>query len=176
MELLTTLQHNQILVVCAPRAASERMSTLAAGLALRGRLTILDGGNRFAPYQVTRLLRQRTVDVAAAAKRLFIRRAFTCYQMLALLENTPPLKQPYLILDLLATFYDDNVHLHEAQRLLDLCLNYIERLAASAPVVIALAPPLVAERACLIEAVCARADQVVTFEQPLSLVTQPALF
>ena len=62
---------------------------ITAQLALRGEVTVLDGGNRFQAYPVAHLIRRQTPDVRAAAERLFIRRAFTCYQMLALLENTP---------------------------------------------------------------------------------------
>jgi hypothetical protein len=176
MEWLTHLHTPTLMVVLARHAARDEISALAAELALRGPLTILDSGNRVAPYQITHRLRQRTTDIASAAKRIFIRRAFTCYQMVALLENTPALTQPYLVLDLLASFYDDNVRFGEAQRLLGLCLKEIERLVEKAPVVIALAPPLVAERASLIEQVCARATRVITIETPMPLISQPALF
>ena len=49
-------------------------------------------------------------------KRIFIRRAFTCFQMQALLDNTPSLPQPHIILDLLATFYDEQVPEREINR------------------------------------------------------------
>jgi hypothetical protein len=39
----------------------------------------MDGGNRYRPYQVAKLLRTKTVDISTAANRLFSRRAFTCY-------------------------------------------------------------------------------------------------
>jgi len=176
MDLLPVLKKGGLVVVAAPHAARDGMSVLAAKLALRGPLTVLDGGNRFAAYQVARHLRLETVDIASAAGRLFIRRAFTCYQMVTLLESTPSLCQPYLVLDLLATFYDDHVPAHEAGRLLEVCLRQVERLLNTAPVVIALAPPLVPERAFLIERVCERADQVLTYEPPAAAASQPALF
>jgi hypothetical protein len=44
-------------------------------------------------------------------------RAFTCYQMLALLAETPAGGPPTLVLDLLDTFYDESVPLHESRRL-----------------------------------------------------------
>ena len=66
--------------------------------------------------------------------------------MVSLLEDTPAIPaQPYLILDLLATFYDDQVQLHEAHRLLEICLQKIERLRFTSPVAISLAPPLLDE-------------------------------
>jgi len=175
MELLPALYHGALLVVCAPHAAREPAARLTAELALQGSVTVLDGGNRFQPYRVAQLLRQKTVEVNRAAKRIFIRRAFTCTQMLALLENTPSFRQPYLLLDLLGTFYDDHIPAHEARRLLDCCLRQVERLGQFAPVVVTLAPPLVPERAFLVELVCARAERVLTQDVPIPAITQPPL-
>lgn len=176
MNILPTLRTGALVVVCAPHAAREVVSGLAAELALRGSLTVLDAGNRFQPYRVARLLRQQTVDVERAAKRLFIRRAFTCYQVLALLEGTPALRQPYLVLDLLSSFYDESVREPEARRLLAACLQEVERLCRQAPLLVTLAPALVPERAFLIEQVCARAGRVLVEETLTPPVWQPALF
>ena len=176
MNILPVLHTGALLVVCAPHAAREPVSALAAELALRGSLTVLDGGNRFQPYRVARLLRQQTVEVDRAAKRLFIRRAFTCYQVLAMLEGTPALRQPYLVLDLLASFYDEQLQAREAARLLEACLRQLERLCQLAPVVVTLAPPLVPERAFLLEQVCARAGRVLLPDAPAPQASQPALF
>ena len=71
------------------------------------------------------------------------RRAFTCYQLAALLEalETPAIAQrrelladtqgsaPLLVLDLLATFGDQGVALRERRRLLSACLSHLKRLA-----------------------------------------------
>lgn len=176
MELLLALRPGALLVVCAPHAAREPVSQLTAELALQGSVTVLDGGNRFQPYRVAHLLRQKTADVDRAAKRIFIRRAFTCYQMLALLENTPSFRQPYILLDLLVTFHDDHVPAHEARRLLEACLHQVERLRQFAPIVTTLAPPPILERAFLVELVCARADRILTPEIPAPAETQLPLF
>ncbi|MFZ5904492.1 MAG: hypothetical protein ACOYZ8_13180 [Chloroflexota bacterium] len=194
MELLPALQTGRLIVLCAPHAARDESAHLAAELALRGAVTVLDGGNRFLPYRVAHLLRRKTVNVAAVSNRLFVRRAFTCYEMTSLLADPHPPPSPpifgenggsvpkgrggsYLILDLLNTFYDDHVPAHEADRLLKSCLGQIHRLRLSAPVVVTLAPPLAADRAFLIEQVCASADQVFTLESTPSLSpSQPSLF
>jgi hypothetical protein len=177
MDILPSLHPGALIVVCcAPRAMREPVAELAARLALNGPLTVLDGGNRFQAYRVAQLLRQQTTQVDSAAKRLFIRRAFTCYQVLALLEDTPALRQPYLLLDMLATFYDEQVNEREARRLLQACLRQVERLRQCAPVVMTLAPPLVAERAFLIEQVCARAERVLIQDAPIPPASQLALF
>ena len=176
MNIIPALQTGMQVVVYAPHAAREESAVLAAQLALRGQVTILDGGNRFQAYRVAHLIRRHTVDVSTAANHLFVRRAFTCYQMLALLENTPSLKQSHLVLDLLGTFYDDHISVHEAGRLLEACLRQLERLQRLAPVAITLAPSPVEERAFLVEQLCARADQLFTLEMPVSQVHQPSLF
>lgn len=177
MDILPTLHTGTLTVVYGPHAVREPSAVLSAQLALRGPLTVLDGGNRFQPYRIVQLLRQQTAQIESAAKHLFIRRAFTCYQMLALLEDTPSLRQPYLILDLLATFYDQHVNEREARRLLAACLLQVERLRQCAPVVVTLAPPLLTERAFLIEMVCAQAECVLLQEVPAPMApTQISLF
>jgi hypothetical protein len=96
--------------------------------------------------------------------------------MNTLLSSTPSLNQPYLILDLLNTFYDDHVPTYEAYRLLKSCLNQIQRLVLSGPVVVTLAPPLADDRDFLLEQVCRQADEVMIQEAPVCGPTQPSLF
>jgi hypothetical protein len=175
MDILPAITTGSFTVVCAPHAAREQITSVIAELALRGTLTILDGGNRFKAYRVAHLIRRQTTDVKTAAERLFVRRAFTCYQMLALLEDTPAHPHPYLLLDLLATFYDDQVPAHEASRLLEACLTQLERLRRTAPIAITLAPPLLEERAFLVERVCEQADTLFTLELPEPQPYQPEL-
>ena len=176
MDILPVLKTGKLIVLYTPDAARTESMTLIAELGLRGAVTILDGGNRYRPYQVAMLLRRKTVDISTVANRLFSRRAFTCYEMNTLLGSTPSLNQPYLILDLLNTFYDDHVPAHEAARLLVSCLNQIQRLLLSGPVVVTLAPPLVNERAFLFEQVCRKADDVLIKEVPICQPVQPSLF
>lgn len=176
MDILPALSPATLAVVYAPGAARETISRLTAALALRGQVTVLDGGNRFQSYRVAQMLRKKTPLVESAAKNIFIRRAFTCYQVLALLEGTPALRQPCLVLDLLATFYDEHVSEREARRLLAACLRELERLCRGAPVVVSLSPPLVPERTFLVEMVCIRADRLLTPETPVRVETQLSLF
>jgi hypothetical protein len=176
MDILPVLKIGKLIVLYTPDAARTESMTLIAELGLRGAVTILDAGNRYQPYQVAMLLRRKTVDISTAANRLFSRRAFTCYEMNTLLGSTPSLSQPYLILDLLNTFYDDHVPAHEAARLLVSCLNQIQRLLLSGPVVVTLAPPLVNERTFLFEQVCRKADEVLIKDLPVCEPIQPPLF
>lgn len=170
------LREAGLIVATLHHAAREPIAVLSAELALHGPVTVLDGSNCFPFYRFTRLVRARTTDSATACKRLFIRRAFTCYQMLALLESTPALPQPYLVLDLLGTFYDEQIPTWEVTRLLDACLLQTRRLCLHAPVILLLSAPRLPERAYLLERVCQQADQSFVFGEPASVVVQPALF
>jgi hypothetical protein len=118
----------------------------------------------------------RTLKQALA--RITLARAFTCYQMLTLLSETPAIpNQPTLALDLLATFYDENVPAAEALRLLERCLADLRRLSAQAPVVVCARPPRPGRgftygftpesaRPELMEALKAAADEIVMWEAP----------
>jgi hypothetical protein len=161
---------------CTHAANSEQISELIAELALRGPVTVLDGGNCFPAYRLLRLLRLRVQDPTEMAKRVFVRRAFTCYQIVALLEGTPALPQPYLLLDPFATFYDEQIPLPEVRRLLEGCLRQLERLCRSAPVLVALRPTRSEERAFLVEQVCAVADTLFATELLVHPISQPVLF
>ncbi|HPO85107.1 MAG TPA: hypothetical protein PLN86_04575 [Candidatus Hydrogenedentes bacterium] len=175
MDILPVLKTGKLIVLYSPHAACEESMTLIAELGLRGPVTIMDGGNRYKPYQVAMLIRRKTVEINTVANRLCSRRAFTCYEMNTLLGTTPSASHPHVILDLLHTFYDDHVPAHEVHRLLDSCLKQIERLQLSAPVVVTLAPPLVPERTFLLELVCQKADEMLIKEEPMPQAVQPAL-
>ena len=175
MNILPEIHKKKLIVVCTHNAARDQVSALTAQIALHSPVTVLDGGNRFPAYQTVRMLRGLTPDIVPAAKRIFIRRAFTCHQMLALLESTPALPQPYIVLDLLATFYDENVSSAEVNRLLNRCLVQLDRLKWIAPTIVTLTHSP-SERSFLGETVRSRADQIVDIEIPFPIVTQPTLF
>ena len=114
------------MVLTAPHAASALMLELSARLSAAGDLRVLDGGNRFNVYPVARAVRRYTSDLTGALARIRLARAFTCYQMAALLAETPADGLPTLVIDLLATFYDDNAKLTESQRLLADCIPHLD--------------------------------------------------
>ena len=176
MELIPVLQSGKLIVIHGCTGSSEIISTLIAELALRAPVHVLDGGNRFAAYQIMRLIRKRTMDMNTAAERIILQRAFTCYQMLSLLEGIAPGKTPCLALDLLTTFYDETIPTHEARRVLENCLGHLERLSLSAPMVLTLAQPKNMERAFFTDLIMQYADQSVKIEDAAPIATQPALF
>lgn len=149
-----------LLVILGPYAAAQAMLTLAAHLARRGPLQVLDGGNRFNAYIVARQLRRLSSSSAAGSRpdlrqcldRIRVARAFTCYQMGALIDQTSLVGSPTLVIDLLDTFYDESAPLEERRRLTEHCMRRLRQGqqagAAAVPppvrepvVVVSLRPP-----------------------------------
>lgn len=128
-------------LVISPRAARTQMLEMAAMLSLRGTLRVFDGGNSLDVYRIARSIRRRTPRVEEALERIHLSRAFSCYQMVALISDAPIGTAPLLVCDLLGTFYDENVTLKEAHRLLEICLRHLRRLSLEAVVVISARPP-----------------------------------
>ena len=136
LTVLPTPKTGKISLVIAPRQVAPQMMTMLATLALRGRVVVVDGGNRFDGYALARELRRHTTQVQDALKRILLSRAFTCYQTMALLAKLPADGTPVVALDLLATFRDENVNWGKRQRLLESSLNLLKRISANAPVAV----------------------------------------
>lgn len=166
MDALTLPLSNRLLVLTAPHAAGTLMLELAARLALNGRLRVLDGGNRFNVYPVARTIRRYTAELHGALARIHLARAFTCYQMTAMLAEADTNGLPTLVLDFLSTFYDENVSMAESRRLLDECLRHLKRLSRCAPVVVSAKPPnqVCASRSVLVDQLAGQASQSWTLE------------
>jgi hypothetical protein len=168
--LLNPLPGNLLLVV-APHAGGAIMWELIARLACRGALRLLDGGNRFDVYRcnlaIAQALDGQTADLPAALERIHLARAFTCYQLVALLKDTATQPIPTLILDLLSTFYDENVSAAESLSLLRACIAHLQRLNQLAPVAVSVRPSPLDSRPELLEVLLEAADRVWTLEPSL---------
>ena len=147
------------------------MWDLIARLACRGALRLLDGGNRFDVYRcnlaVGHALGGQTAALPSVLERIHLSRAFTCYQLVALMKETPTQQVPTLVLDLLATFYDENVSTTESLRLLRICLAHLQRLNRLAPVAISVRPGPPESRPELLDVLLEAAGQVWTLEPNL---------
>lgn len=168
MNVLDLPLTNRLIAVIAPRAAHPLMLDLAARLAVRGPLRVLDGGNQFNVYPVARALRRQTTRLEAALAGIRLSRVFTCYQMEALLAETAAEPLPTLALDVLSTFYDENVKPGECRRLFAICLNHLRRLSARAPVVASVRLPgeEFRDRLPLVESLRRAAAEVWEFSEP----------
>jgi hypothetical protein len=138
-------------------------------LASRGHpIRVFDGGNRFDGYFIARLARRLSNDPHATLERIQLSRAFTCFQLAELIENTPgggdfstpdPLNVTpedhslLFVLDLLNTFYDESVPLRDSERLLHNAISHLKRLASHGPVIVGAREPrvLVKERWSLLD-------------------------
>lgn len=173
MNLLPALKPGKLIAVLG---VSSFLPTLLAELALRGPVTILDGGNRFPAYRIAHEIRKRSPHIKEASARLFLRRAFTAYQTLHLLESTSASPQPHILLDPLAPFQDEQITPREADRLLSLCLIHMDRLSRTAPLAVCLEANILEEKAFLLKRLTDRADLVFFFTEPFSSISQPPLF
>jgi hypothetical protein len=124
----------KISLVVAPRVVLQSLMSMLATLALRGRVIVVDGGNCFDAYSLARALRRHTHEIQPALKAVRLSRAFTCYQMVAMLAELPVDGTPLIVLDLLGTFLDENVHFSKRQRLLESSLNLLRTISEGAPV------------------------------------------
>lgn len=104
--------------------------------ALCAPVVILDAGNCFNPLRLTRSIRRQTVQIQQTLDRIQVARAFTCFQVVSLLEQTRYPKGSVFILRLLTTFADEMAPVYERQRLLDQVDTHIERLRCTVPVTV----------------------------------------
>lgn len=71
-----------------PRSVAALLELLYAGsAAARGRISLLEGANRFDPYRIGELGRALGVDATETVRRVRLARAFTAYQMVALVDR-----------------------------------------------------------------------------------------
>jgi len=133
------------ILLVGPRSLNASMLTAIARLGEHGSLRILDGGNRFNAYSVARQAQGRPEIL----DRITVSRAFTCYQVLSLLESTPATQSPFVVLDLLNTFYDESVQAGERKRLLEGCIAHLKRLEQAAGGAVSVHPPAVPSQAAI---------------------------
>ncbi len=134
--LLPSPVFGRILLLVSPDALAGSLFEMVARMALQGPLYVLDGGNTFQGYALARALKRRTPDIHTPMQRVMLSRAFTCYQMAALLADRVFEPHPILVLDFLATFYDQDVRAPERRRLLQNCIRRLQALARRAPLAI----------------------------------------
>ncbi len=135
------------------------------------RLGVIVGHNRFDVYALARLALSQGLDPRPLLARVDVSRAFTCHQLHR--RVLTPFSKSHqaddiqiesswsalYVLGLLDTFYDEDVKLHEAQRLLSQVLARLKELAADGlPVLITVSAPREPGREHLLAAVAQGAD------------------
>jgi hypothetical protein len=175
MQELPDIGGRKIALLIGEHAQCEKMLDFTALLALRGPVCILDAGNRFDPYHVTRAIRRQTAQLDQALGRIYVARAFTCYQVITLLQKTPGTPMPHLIFDLPATFSDQAVSYAESTRLLQIAVGELLRLRQQAPVIISAKPLPQEGRTGLLRLLKSTADLVLLSDAPATTTLERLL-
>lgn len=162
------------LLVAPPPLQRQAATAFLAEWAQTGPVRVVDGGNRFDVLGLNRALRLRGAPFYSALQRVQVARAFTCYQMAALLEGSTPAGIPALVLNLLATFHDENAPLPERLRLLTGCLQRLQAAARWAPVLLVVHPQPAEEP--FLGRIRGAVDKTWEFALPLDSAQQLALF
>jgi hypothetical protein len=139
---------------------SEGITELFATLAMRGPFYAIAGGEWLPTYALVHSIRRRTLEVQHVLGRVRLARPFTCYQVLDLLEETRPERDPILILDFLHHFYNPDVPPAVRQRVLKQCCRHLQRLALSRSVVVLVQQMRTEEYARFFPLVAAAADEI----------------
>jgi hypothetical protein len=167
------LQPNGWNLWIVPRPLRSRLLVAAAQLAQSGSLAVLDCGRQFDASVVARAARGR----AEVIDRIRVQRAFTCHEAARLIEMHEASPRPVLVLDLLATFQDENVPFSQRRFLLEGAVQSLQRLNRGAGLAVSVHPLAEnAEARPLLESLRRAASQVLSYEAPAPAATQPGLF
>jgi hypothetical protein len=132
--LLLIPSRGRVSLVIAPRQAIDSLTALLAALAVQGQVNLVDGGNLFDGYGLSRLLRRQTTNVPQVLDHISLSRSFTCYPLVALLKALPAEGPPLVVFDLLSTFLDESVPFSRRRGLLTTGLDHLQRISARSPV------------------------------------------
>lgn len=132
----------------ASRTVAGLLELLYAGSAAAGgRISLLEGANRFDPYRIGELGRGMGVDATEALRRIRLARAFTAYQMVALVDRWAAevrRDRPSLLVghDLPSLFHDPEIPDEERDGLLRHVARSLRAVCerASAPLLLTLGP------------------------------------
>ena len=138
---------NGLALLCGAHIPSELTFKPIAQLAGSGKAVyVVDGDNSFRSYHIARHARDLKLDPRLALAQVQVSRAFTCYQLAAIVErlshHAETLSCAGLVcLGLLGTLYDEDVAWPEAQRLLREVIAHLKVLAGRWPVIVTVRPP-----------------------------------
>jgi hypothetical protein len=164
---------------------SSSVLSLASLLCVRAQLPVqlgglgssvvfVDGGNTFQLYHIARLARLHRLDPKQTLERIYISRAFTAYQMTALiLEKLKETIKQYdaklaIISDIAGFFLDKDIAETEARRVYSQVTAYLQKFAKENQVmIVATYPPHQESRRnnFLHTVTCGRAHAVISLKQ-----------
>ncbi len=138
---------------------------------------VVDGENSFRSYRVARYARELKLDARRVLSNVRVSRAFTCYQLTESIVKLGRLNLDQcagiVCLGILGTFYDEDVPLIEARRLLLEAIVHLKSLSDRLPILITVRPPSVKvkDRISLVNVLMQHVDEVRVLssaERPLS--------
>jgi hypothetical protein len=141
---------------------------------LGSNVVFVDGGNTFQLYHIARLARLHRLDPKQTLERIYISRAFTAYQMTALvLEKLKETIKKYdaklaIISDIAGFFLDKDVKETEAHRVYSQVTAYLSKFAKENQIIlVATYPPHQESRRnnFLHTVTCGRANTVIALRQ-----------
>ena len=174
---LQEITQNKLVVLAFPRYRVRDIFALMAGSAQRSPIRVIDGGNLFNVLTLNRAIRRKNNRVEEVLGRIYISRAFTCFQMEAMLHNLSDYRCPIFILDLLYTFYDESVDDGQSRRLMTDAIRHLTQASASVPVLVCIFPPAKADkRPFLMQMLLGAANSVWQPEAQPAAPQQPGLW
>jgi hypothetical protein len=121
----------RLLLIETAGRQSEGITDLFAAMAMRGSFYAIAGGEWIPTYALVQSIRRRTPHIEQILGRVRLARPFTCYQVLDLLEEIRPERDPILILDFLHHFYNPDIQLSVRRHVFEQCCEHLQRLALS---------------------------------------------
>jgi hypothetical protein len=160
--------HSLVSLLCVRAQLPPQLGGLGSNV------VFIDGGNTFRLYQIARLAQLHQLDPKKTLERIYLSRAFTAYQMTALiLEKLKETVKRYdakvvIISDIASFFLDKNVQEYEARRVYSQVIVYLSNFAKENDIVlIATYPPhQKTKRNSFFQAVtCGHANVVISLNQ-----------
>ena len=116
----------------------------AGGVARGAPVWVVDAANRFDPYRLVREAAGRHLAPRQVLSRVRLARAFTCHQLVRLLQETFPARLApgslVLVLGPVSLFYDEQIPLAERRRLFKSMVDILAAYKTRAPLLL-LQPP-----------------------------------
>lgn len=144
---------------------SEGITELFAAFALRGSFYAIAGGEWLPTYALVQSVRRKTTEVRQVLGRVRLARPFTCYQVLDLLEDIRPERDPILILDFLHHFYNPDIQPGVRRRVLEQCCKHLQRLALLRPLLVFVERMQTEEYKQFFPLVAAAADELLRLDE-----------
>ncbi len=159
-----------LFVLCGhPQVNSLAQKLLIVPLSCNYDITVLDAGNRFDPYLISRLAQASGRGPREFLSKILVSRSFTCHQTHALVRKVAGLQgntsRLILVLGCLKTFYDEDVPFAERRALLIKTLALLQGISQKGKkVLVASADPPVDVRGQLDSLLVSAADKAVRLE------------